>query len=62
MEKINFAHPEIQRVFRENDISRTYLVESFARLLLQGGFTGKITAITICGNLSYDLALSEVKI
>jgi predicted transcriptional regulator len=35
---------------------------ALAQLLRQGGFTGKITAITICGNFSYDLAITEGEI
>ncbi len=35
---------------------------ALAQLLRRDGFTGQITAITICGNLSYDLAVTELEI
>jgi hypothetical protein len=31
MGNIDFSHPEIARVFRDNHIARAYLVGSFAR-------------------------------
>ena len=64
MQKINFSDPEIQRIFRENHISRAYLVGSFARgeahaesdidILYEKAQGQKFTLMNI-GNMRYRL-------